>query len=507
MSNYDKSQRALHGVLSGNEVMVKAKSKLMNSESGLASILLGLPLQEDNSFDTMATDGKVIKYNSDFALGLPMEEIKGVLIHEALHVVWGHHLRRGNRNPKLWNIATDYAINGYIVYKLRKQLPQGGLLSHRYVKKDGSVMSADEIYDILFGDDEALEEAINQMQEQMGDDSDENEGQGQDDSEEDTQGSGDGDGDEESDEDSEGQGSSGSAEDDAGDGEENITSQGLSDERSPQTNQSGKIDLNELPQMAGGIFDMTNEDGSKLSEGETQEQITLLDAQVVMAEKVQGMLVSGGSGVDYLGGRKAELVEQVVPWEDMFRDMFSQVASNNNTWRMPHRRHMARGIHMPSKDIEPSIKNVVMLVDVSGSTSGDRDSFITEAIAIMEEFQVQKLSVNRYAGIALRNQQGEYFDVWDSEQGDEMPEKEEINFSGTGGTNFDAPFNAVEEFLDLDEIDLIVHFSDGEGYFNDDHDELLDTPICHVFSYGKSGNNYGGKGVEELGFGEVIYMS
>ena len=62
MSSYDKSKRALHGVLSANEVMVKAKSKLMNSESGLASILLGLPLEEDSSFDTMATDGKVIKY-------------------------------------------------------------------------------------------------------------------------------------------------------------------------------------------------------------------------------------------------------------------------------------------------------------------------------------------------------------------------------------------------------------------------------------------------------------
>ena len=234
MSSYDKSKRALHGVLSANEVMVKAKSKLMNSESGLASILLGLPLEEDSSFDTMATDGKVIKYNPDFALSLPMDEIKAVLIHEALHVVWGHHLRRGDRHPKLWNIATDYAINGYIVYKLGEfssKLPEGALVSDKYIHKDGGnwskVMSADEIYDILFDDDEALEEAIEQMQQQMGDDSDENEsqGQGQDDNQdesEDAQGSGDGD--EESDEESEGQGSGGDADDDAETGDdENIT--------------------------------------------------------------------------------------------------------------------------------------------------------------------------------------------------------------------------------------------------------------------------------------------
>ena len=514
MSSYDKSKRALHGVLSANEVMVKAKSKLMNSESGLASILLGLPLEEDSSFDTMATDGKVIKYNPDFALGLPMDEIKAVLIHEALDVVWGHHLRRGDRHPKLWNIATDYAINGYIVYTLGEnlnKLPEGALVSNKYVNKDYSIMSANEIYDILFGDDEALEEAIEQMQQQMGDDSDENEsqGQGQDESEEDTEGSGSGDGDEESDEESEGQGSGGDADGDAETGDdENITGRGFSDERSPQTNESGKIDLNDLPQMAGGVFDMTNEDGSQFSEDELQEQITKLDAQVMMAEKVQGMINSGeGSGIDYLGGRKSELVEQVVPWEDMFRDMFTQVQSNNNTWSMPNRRHMARGIYMPSKDKEPSIKNVVMLVDVSGSTEGDRDSFITEALAILEEFQVKKLMVNRYAGVSLRNEKGEYFDVYDTDQGDEMPDKDEINFAGSGWTNFDAPFNAVEEFLDLDEIDLIVHFSDGEGSFEQEHDALLDIPICHVFSYGQDGSSYGGNEIEESGFGEVIYMS
>ena len=97
----------------------------------------------------------------------------------------------------------------------------------------------------------------------------------------------------------EGQGSGGDADGDAETGDdENITGRGFSDERSPQTNESGKIDLNDLPQMAGGVFDMTNEDGSQFSEDELQEQITKLDAQVMMAEKVQGMINSGeGSGL------------------------------------------------------------------------------------------------------------------------------------------------------------------------------------------------------------------
>ena len=103
----------------------------------------------------MATDGKSIIYSPDFTLSMKFDQIKGVLIHEALHVVWGHHIRRCEggleRHPKLWNIATDYAINSYIVYDLHLDLPEGGLLDRKYQS-----WSANAIYDFLYANDEEL---------------------------------------------------------------------------------------------------------------------------------------------------------------------------------------------------------------------------------------------------------------------------------------------------------------------------------------------------------------
>jgi predicted metal-dependent peptidase len=100
-----------------HDYIVKARAKLMKGNVGMASMLLHLKLVEvdQSRCDTMATDGKVIYYYPEFVLGLSEPELQGVLVHEALHVVYEHPLRRGKRHPKIWNIACDYVINAYFV--------------------------------------------------------------------------------------------------------------------------------------------------------------------------------------------------------------------------------------------------------------------------------------------------------------------------------------------------------------------------------------------------------
>lgn len=41
-----------------------------------------------------------------------------VLLHEAAHICYGHGRRRGSRNPKKWNIACDFLINGHLMYTI-----------------------------------------------------------------------------------------------------------------------------------------------------------------------------------------------------------------------------------------------------------------------------------------------------------------------------------------------------------------------------------------------------
>lgn len=61
------------------------------------------------------TDELVLLWNPDFFEGLSNWEIKGVLLHEFNHLVFGHLAARRREPHKTWNIATDLAINSLIV--------------------------------------------------------------------------------------------------------------------------------------------------------------------------------------------------------------------------------------------------------------------------------------------------------------------------------------------------------------------------------------------------------
>ncbi|MFM7342993.1 MAG: DUF2201 family putative metallopeptidase, partial [Betaproteobacteria bacterium] len=57
-------------------------------------------------------------------------ELRGLLAHEVLHVLFTHADRRHERDAQVWNIACDYAIN-YLLIQRGFSLPQGGLISAR----------------------------------------------------------------------------------------------------------------------------------------------------------------------------------------------------------------------------------------------------------------------------------------------------------------------------------------------------------------------------------------
>jgi predicted metal-dependent peptidase len=125
------------------KVLSRAKTQLMLHHPFFGSLAMSLPFVEDTSIDTMCTDGKQIRYSPDFVLAHTPEQITGVVAHEVMHVTNRHPLREGNRDHRLWNIATDYAINPIIV-EAGLELPDGGLLDPQF-----KGMSAEKIYTLL----------------------------------------------------------------------------------------------------------------------------------------------------------------------------------------------------------------------------------------------------------------------------------------------------------------------------------------------------------------------
>lgn len=120
----------------------RAITRLVLSHPFFGSVALSLKVVPAD-IPTMATDGKSIMWGEAFVVKTDEPELLGVMAHEVLHVTFKHMLRRGDRDPELWNIACDLAINP-ILLRAGFKLPHGALHDPQY---DG--LSAEAIYDRL----------------------------------------------------------------------------------------------------------------------------------------------------------------------------------------------------------------------------------------------------------------------------------------------------------------------------------------------------------------------
>lgn len=129
--------------MEATKIMAKARTHLMLRQPFFGSLALRLNLIEDDSIKTMCTDGKSIRYSPDFVQLHQIEEIEGVIAHEVMHVAMCHHTRMGDRDHRVWNMATDYAIN-LIVVDSGLKIPECGLFDRAYEGK-----ASETVYDEL----------------------------------------------------------------------------------------------------------------------------------------------------------------------------------------------------------------------------------------------------------------------------------------------------------------------------------------------------------------------
>lgn len=147
--------------------ILKAKKMVRDKVPGLAFILDNMKtvlVKDDDSLKTMAVDNfRNIYIDVDFLMKeLTTSETAGVLAHEAAHIANRTFSRRRGRNPRIWNWATDFAMN-LAILSAGFDLPKGDYcvpikLQGRYhVKKpklkwdfDIDDLKAEEIYTELY---------------------------------------------------------------------------------------------------------------------------------------------------------------------------------------------------------------------------------------------------------------------------------------------------------------------------------------------------------------------
>lgn len=136
--DYDKLDRELD--------KVKTKVFLGKSAAFLGSLMCSLNFAWTSDIKTACTNGTSLYWNPYWFQQLPFETRLTVLVHELWHVALLHMLRRGDRDPKVWNYACDIAINNMLKAEGYSFVGTDPWLEPKYGEQP-----AEEIYDDMRG--------------------------------------------------------------------------------------------------------------------------------------------------------------------------------------------------------------------------------------------------------------------------------------------------------------------------------------------------------------------
>ena len=124
------------------ERIVQSRVRLLLKHPFFGNLATRLKIKNaDDWCPTAATDGIHLFYNREFITPLSSDELDFLIGHEVLHCVFDHMERREGRDPQIWNMATDYVINGTLVREGLGKMPKEGLHDSKYYDKN-----SDEIY-------------------------------------------------------------------------------------------------------------------------------------------------------------------------------------------------------------------------------------------------------------------------------------------------------------------------------------------------------------------------
>ena len=320
------------------ESFLKARRALLLDHPFFGNLIMNLEPVIDTSCKSIWVDGKKLGFAETFFDTLPILEGAGVLAHEIMHCALEHQLRRGDRDPKIWNDACDFVINP-IVKKSGLPLPANTLSNPAYEGK-----SAEEVYHILNTQKPQPEEGNSDGGEQNPQNSGAEGGQN--------------------------------------------TPQGVPGR--PQPNANGTGLPNPSPSPTGEVRDATGEDGqapSPAEAGQQAEEWKIAVQQAVNNAKGQGFFPTE------LDRIVTEILTPQVDWREELRKFFQNVSRTESSWMRPNRRFIGRGLYLPGMRSEQA-GPLVVGIDTSGSIGAAvLAQFAAELTTIIEDTKPERVYV------------------------------------------------------------------------------------------------------------------
>ncbi len=374
------------------ERLTRARTRLVLDQPFFGTLSLRLKLLPGLS-PTMATDGSRIVYNPAFVDQLKSAELEGTLAHEVLHCALGHHCRRGNRDPRLWNEAADLAINPILI-KNGFALPAGALIDPAFTN-----LSAEEIYARLLRNRGEGSTATSQSAGHASGGGTTSNGQ--------------------------------STAQDSGTQDSSLPAACESgSNRTPETTEGTPDPASMRPGGFGEVLDATDDQGHPASPAEMRRQEhewNIAAEQAIRAAKACGR--EPGNVERPL----AETRQSQQDWRAILRDFIAATAPSDYRWTPPNRRYIASGLYLPSVE-RRALGEIVIVVDTSGSIGKrELEQFAAEISAISEEAQPEAIYVV-YSDSAVQ-----------SVQEFRASEPVKLDPKGGGGTDFRPAFEWVVE--------------------------------------------------------------
>jgi predicted metal-dependent peptidase len=116
------------GRTADQKIATAISSLMISAAKPIASffgyLLIQLPRRRDDTIQTMGVEynfGSMavnLIYNEEFTCSLAPSELRGVLVHEAIHIMNRHIVRQSYRDRRLWNESCDAAVNYTIEFDL-----------------------------------------------------------------------------------------------------------------------------------------------------------------------------------------------------------------------------------------------------------------------------------------------------------------------------------------------------------------------------------------------------
>ncbi len=378
------------------ELLAQDRHKLLLRHPFTGSVVMRLDLRVERAegLETAATNGCVIKVNPDFYASLDDDERLFVIAHEAWHCILMHFARRRDRDHRLFNVASDLEIH-FLLTKEGFRPPF--VLPH---DEAWNGLSAEEIYELLLqppAPSATGRDAPTARQQPL----------------------------------------------------ERPCSVTAAPFAAPArwSRRRPLVESAHIRSRGGEGFDRHDTPQNADASGTIDKirQIVMSTAQSV--ERRQGVMPG------HLEAVVKAMLRPVFDWKTILARFVTSCYGGSRRWLPPNRRHVHRGLYLPSSRSERL--RAVVAIDTSGSTTKDLPFFFSELCGLLRSF-------GDYTVTVLQCDHGLQTARTFTPDDGPSPADVEWKARGFGGTSFVPVFNYVEEHPELDPS-LLVYFTDGYG--------------------------------------------